>query len=163
MSEEIKEIKEILEALRDSIDDTGTDKVNFINWVNKIEDCINDLQQKVEQLEKENKKLMREVSKLHVIQEEYGNHIENTHIIDDYQKTYFMSNKWLIELSDGKFVYLNELLEKNNQLENIIKEAIEFILQNCEIIRHEKENVDEVGNVNGADLLNILNKGSDKE
>lgn len=45
------------------------------------------------------------------------------------------------------------------QLENIRKEAIKFILQNCEIIRHEKENIDEVGRVNGAELLNILNKG----
>ena len=40
------EIKEILEVLRDSIDDTGTDKVNFINWVDKIEDCITNLQEK---------------------------------------------------------------------------------------------------------------------
>ena len=39
------EIKEILEALRDSIDDTGTDKVNFINWVDKIEDYITNLQE----------------------------------------------------------------------------------------------------------------------
>lgn len=40
------EIKEILEALRDSIDNTGTDKVNFINWVDKIENCITTLQKK---------------------------------------------------------------------------------------------------------------------
>lgn len=41
------EIKEILEALRDSIDDTGTDKVNFINWVDKIEDYITNLKKEV--------------------------------------------------------------------------------------------------------------------
>ncbi len=46
------EIKEILEALRDSIDDTGTDKVNFINWVNKIEDYITNLQQDNEKIGK---------------------------------------------------------------------------------------------------------------
>ena len=54
---------------------------------------------------------------------------------------------------------IEDLQQKVEQLENMRKEAIKFILQNCEIIRHEKENVDEVGNVNGADLLNILNKG----
>lgn len=41
------EIKEILEALRDSIDDTGTDKVNFINWVDKIENYITTLQERI--------------------------------------------------------------------------------------------------------------------
>lgn len=49
------EIKEILEALRDSIDDTGTDKVNFINWVDKIEDYITNLQE----IEKEHKNCTR--------------------------------------------------------------------------------------------------------
>lgn len=54
---------------------------------------------------------------------------------------------------------ITNLQQKVEQLESIRKEAITYILANCEIIRHKKENVDEVGRVNGADLLNILNKG----
>ena len=53
------EIKEILEALRDSIDDTGTDKVNFINWVDKIEDYIINLQQANKHLDEVNCKLRK--------------------------------------------------------------------------------------------------------
>ena len=55
--------------------------------------------------------------------------------------------------------YITNLQQKVEQLENIRKKAITYILANCEIIRHKKENVDEVGRVNGADLLNILSKG----
>lgn len=73
---------------------------------------IKDLCLENSKLEQENEKLNREVAKLHIIQEEYGNHIENTHIIDDYQKTYFMTNKYLIELKNGKFVYVDELNDK---------------------------------------------------
>ena len=62
-------------------------------------------------------------------------------------------------LPPSKQEVIEDLQQKVEQLEKIRKKAIEFILQNCEIIRHEKENVDEIGNVNGADLLNILNKG----
>ena len=51
------EIKELLEALRDSIDDTGTDKVNFINWVDKIENYITTLQEENNQLKKRNKEI----------------------------------------------------------------------------------------------------------
>ena len=56
------EIKEILEALRDSIDDTGTDKVNFINWVDKIENYITTLQ-------KENARLKVELNDLKPLKE----------------------------------------------------------------------------------------------
>ena len=59
--------------------------------------------------------------------------------------------------------YITNLQQKVEELETIRKKAITYILANCEIIRHKKENVDEVGRVNGANLLNILNKGSDKE
>ena len=94
---------------------------------------IEDLQQKVEQLEKEN--------------------IKQKEIIENLTTMTVCGDKKQIK---------NTAQCKLEQLENIRKEAIKFILQNCEIIRHEKENVDEVGNVNGADLLNILNKGDNK-
>ena len=57
------------------------------------------------------------------------------------------------------FEYTEGLEQKVEQLENIRKEAITYILAHCEIIRHKKENVDEIGRVNGGDLLNILNRG----
>jgi len=58
------EIKEILEALRDSIDDTGTNKVNFINWVDKIEDYITNLQQIEQDHQKLNSELRKENERL---------------------------------------------------------------------------------------------------
>jgi hypothetical protein len=64
-----------------------------------------------------------------------------------------------IHLYESTLKDLGIAVKNKIELENIRKEAIKFILQNCEIIRHEKENIDEVGRVNGAELLNILNKG----
>lgn len=58
--------------------------------------------------------------------------------------------------------YITNLQQRVEQLENIRKEAITYILAHCEIIRHINENVDEVGKVNGGDLLNILNKESEE-
>lgn len=78
-------------------------------------------------LQKENERLNREVAKLHIIQEEYGNHIENTHIIDDYQKTYFMANKYLIELKNGKFVYVDELNDKYEDYKSRCEKANAYI------------------------------------
>ena len=69
----------------------------------------------------------------------------------------------LPEKTRNIFYAIMKIADERDELENIRKEAIKFILQNCEIIRHEKENVDEVGRVNGADLLNILNKGDNNE
>lgn len=84
------------------------------------------------ELRKENQKLKKEVAKLHIIQEEYGNHIENTHIIDDYQKTYFMSNKYLIELKNGKFVYIDEIEKENQRLNNVLNALEESYIEDIE-------------------------------
>ena len=68
-----------------------------------------------------------------------------------------------IHLYESTLKDLDIAVKNKIELESIRKEAIKFILQNCEIIRHEKENIDEVGNVNGAYLLNILDKGDTNE
>ena len=123
MSEEIKDIFECLKKYANLTPDA-------IDDLYYLEGTIEDLQQKVEQLEKEN--------------------IKQKEIIENLTTMTVCGDKKQIK---------NTAQYKLEQLENIRKEAIKFILQNCEIIRHEKENVDEVGRVNGADLLNILNKG----
>ena len=69
-------------------------------------------------------------------------------------KAYYIAND-----IDKILNYITNLQQKVEELETIRKKAITYILANCEIIRHKKENVDEVGRVNGADLLNILSKG----
>jgi hypothetical protein len=119
-----EEIKKII-TLGDIFDNIETEEKAF-----KFKDYIKDLQQKVEQLEKEN--------------------IKQKEIIENLTTMTVCGDKKQIK---------NTAQCKLEQLENIRKEAIKFILQNCEIIRHEKENIDEVGRVNGAELLNILNKG----
>ena len=57
------------------------------------------------------------------------------------------------------FYYVNELEKKVEQLENIRKEAIEFILDG----RYGEDDDLESISLYMPDLLNILNKGSDKE
>ena len=57
------------------------------------------------------------------------------------------------------FYYVNELEKKVEQLETIRKEAIEFILDG----RYGEDDDLESISLYMPDLLNILNKGSDKE
>jgi len=173
------EIKEILDYLKNNtfIPDETKRKYKILHRdeVNKLLDYITNLQevginkyQTLKDLEQENEKLKREVAKLHIIQEEYGSHIENTHIIDDYQKTYFMSNKYLIELKNGKFVDINVLNDEYEDYKSRCDKAIEYIENidnlvciNVDNYMTEKEGrifIDEEGQ---EDLLNIL-QGSDK-
>ena len=51
-----------------------------------------------------------------------------------------------------------KLIQENHKLKEIIKEVREYILQHCEIIRFENENIDKVGKVEGIPLLEILDK-----
>ena len=86
----------------------------------------------------------------------------------DKDKNYIYYNlKYMDKIrKEGKWFKIRRIIQDEKQeeidrLRGIIKEAITYILAHCEIIRHIDENVDEVGNVNGKDLLNILNKGSE--
>ena len=135
MSEEIKETLDDIKRHLDYVEATKQSSIRD-NEMKTMYEYITSLQQKVEQLENENEYLKMSNPE---------QNMEHFRIVNE--------NKRKIDM----------LRKENHQLENIRKEAIKFILQNCEIIRHEKENVDEVGRVNGANLLNILNKGSDKE
>jgi len=186
MKNEIKEILDRLETVArkhtievcedgskiETMPASVVDELRLNNFTAKVLlDYITNLQevginkyQTLKDLEQENEKLKREVAKLHIIQEEYGSHIENTHIIDDYQKTYFMSNKYLIELKNGKFVDINVLNDEYEDYKSRCEKAIKII---CKYGRDKQLEEDYLMNrVNLANynclLLDIL-KGSDKE
>ena len=113
----------------------------------KLAKKVIDLQQKVEQLEKENFNIRENI------------HLERTSLPSELTK-----DKNFMELYD--IPSYEDLKKKVEQLENIRKEAIEYVKQNCQIIRYKDEYgnlIDKIGEVNGYDLLNILNKGSDNE
>ena len=156
------EIREILDRLDYNEWEVDLYKVP-ITWCE-----LYDIRDYITNLQKENERLNKEVAKLHIIQEEYGSHIENTHIIDDYQKTYFMTNKWLIELKDGKFVDINVLNSDYEDYKSRVEKAVEYIKtkglkeeewQNNFCIKatatYTREEI--------FDLLNILQNGSDSE
>lgn len=133
MNDEIKEILDRIETASEIFD-----------CLLKPKECT-ELLNYITNLQQENERLKKEVAKLHIIQEEYGNHIENAHIIDDYQKTYFMCNKWLIELKNGKFVYIDELNDKYEdyksrceKINEILKESPDFNYSNDYIILKRK-------------------------
>lgn len=127
----ITNLQQELENYKD-LDNSNMETIDCqeLEIVNK-ENIINELQQ-------ENERLNKEVAKLHIIQEEYGNHIENTHIIDDYQKTYFMSNKWLIELKNGKFVYIDDLNDKYEDYKSKVDNALKIIEKEKELMEYAK-------------------------
>ena len=120
------EIREILDSIKEQSEEE--------NWIQLSLEFIQPLLDYITNLQKENERLNIEVAKLHIIQEEYGNHIENTHIIDDYQKTYFMSNKWLIELKDGRFVDINVLNSDYEDYKSRVKKAVEYINKNKKVV-----------------------------
>lgn len=158
MNDEIKEILDDLlftTTLPNVSIKLNKEKLNqlkdYITNLQHTEDLYNQLLKDYDELQQENERLNREVAKLHIIREEYGSHIENTHIIDDYQKTYFMTNKYLIELKNGKFVYVDELNDKYEDYKSRCEKAVEYIKINF---------VEDIITV--KTLLNILNGRSDE-
>lgn len=99
----------------------------------------------IELLENERKELLRDISRKDKETERLKQ--REKECIDHY----LVANK-----------YASEMETKVIELNNIIKEVREYILQHCEIIRFEDENVDKVGKVEGIPILEILDKGSDK-
>lgn len=141
---------------------------------NSLNEQIEDLQQKVKQLEKENDKLKHKLNDIafgddselalrflrrigYVGFDEkrkvYINKHNNEPFIwkDEQEKDYYLKDEELNE-------YTQQLEYKVEQLENIRKEAIELI--------KKYQRKDEFLNLNEwqtRDLLNILNKGDNKE
>ena len=187
MSEEIKEILDRIETASEIFDCLLKPKE-----CTELLDYITNLQQKVEQLEKENKKL-----KQWDVNKDTRNSRQRIANRDAYKKIEQLEkeNKGLKQQEltmpyDSRLSYLKQrceylersnnrredeiielrdenanLVSKNNQLENIRKEAIDYVKQNCQIIRYKDEYgnlIDKIGEVNGYALLNILNKRSDK-
>lgn len=140
-----EEIKEIAESLREISTPTGLsysgDRTLNNSYTEKIIDYITNLQQKVEQLEKENEQLRTQV---------------NTYENPDDLTLFYM---WLDEKAKDKI----------KQLENIRKEAIEYVNDNS--LYEEEYDYDYEENIYltgiddeqaKKDLLNILNKGEKK-
>ena len=123
---------------------------------------IKDLQQKVEQLEKENK-ILKENAEHNDKVVDKVNMSKEILYIDDGELVYYISENEFITCDGIPMPMLEEikhLQQKVEQLENIRKEAIK-LLKKCGI-------VDVKGNFNAYldtielnDLLNILNKGSE--
>ena len=129
------EIKEILGALRDSIDDTGTDKVNFINWVDKIENYITTLQE-------ENKELK-------LLSMTQNNREYRSKFLKEYQKEH------------GKLCYpdYDEIYERYDKL----KEEKEKIKKYCK--KGLKNGLQDAATVNEVleDILYLLDKGNNND
>lgn len=132
-----EEIKEILGTINNDIENyyVGTNGCLYQDLTKEqlllIKNYITNLQQKVEQLEKENNK------KLYT-----SNHNQFTkyELLDDYER----------------------ILKINKQLENIRKEAIEFI-RHKQLIQEQVLQTKHyyLSSFEMIELLNILNKGSE--
>lgn len=165
MNEEIKDILEDMDLI------VNHNKVPIYFTQNKVKillDCITSLQQKVEQLEdiiKENE------NSTNILIEKYNQlEKEKDKLIEDYTYEYNLRHKLSLELSTEKdkvlelshhlSLYSSEetMLKQINQLENIRKEAIELIKK-----YQRKDGFLNLNEWQTRDLLNILNKGSDKE
>lgn len=131
MSEEIKETLDDIKRHLDYVEATKQSSIRD-NEMKTMYEYITSLQQKVEQLEKEN--------------DDLKNRLDN-------------------EVADG-----NLRLKEVEQLENIRKEAIEWVDNNKETREHYEPYGTPMGNPNYTtthifgyyELLDILNKGSDK-
>lgn len=134
MSEEIKETLDWTLEYLEGIDKTRGTKILTTNEANILLDYITNLQQKVEQLEKENEHLRTQV-----------NAYENPNDLT----LFYM---WLDEKAKDKI----------KQLENIRKEAIEYIYKHIQEydVDGTFTNLDEFDFIASPQtLLNILNKG----
>ena len=115
----------------------------FANEIYILCKFMEDLQQKVEQLEKEVNEYQKELEKA-----------------DSITQSCIFQGK-----QESKISFRN-CLNRLEQLENIRKEAIEYVLKNkLYRFKYDDEELFEITTDKKAkdDLLNILNKGSDKE
>ena len=129
------EIKEILEALRDSIDDTGTDKINFINWMDKIEDYITNLEEchkNMFDINLENDKLIwnlqNENERLKQNQRYYKNGVFSleydketmSDMIDDYKSRIEKAKKEISELLN-RYLFEEDFYIEDFHLDKVLK------------------------------------------
>ena len=145
-----------------------------------LNEQIEDLQQKVEQLEKENEKLkhklndiafgddselaLRFLRKIDYVdfdekRKVYINKHNNEPFLwkDEQEKDYYLKDEELNE-------YTQQLEYKVEQLENMRKEAIEFMKENCDIITIDRGWIirSELTTTGLGKLFKILNKGDNK-
>ena len=138
-----EEIKDIILDVKDSLNETPKNmyKYNKITLnLNEFEEILN----YIEQLEKENKKLKE----------------ENKRIFQN------VNDDELLISNAMNYAELKKTEKKVEQLENIRKEAIKYILKNkLYRFKYDDEELFEITTDKKAkdDLLNILNKGSDKD
>lgn len=188
--EEYKDYLKLSGKITEKLDNTAT----YENWL-IIQEYIDRAQQKVEQLEKENDKLNKELGifqrendllkhKLNDIafgddselalrflrrigyvgfdekRKVYINKHNNEPFIweDEQEKDYYLKDEELNE-------YTQQLEYKLEQLGNIRKEAIDYVLKNkLYRFKYDDEELFEITTDKKAkdDLLNILNKGDNK-
>lgn len=150
-----EEIKEILDRLDFNEWEVDLYKVP-ITWCElyDIRDYITSLQQKVEQLEKENQKFFEELNTCMIERNSFLDKVEQL----EKENKELRQPQVFIDCEDmeeryGRDLYEDYLKGKIEQLENIRKEAIEYM---------DRRDL-EWGSDEHTTLLNILNKGSDKE
>ena len=143
MSEEIKETLDDIKRHLDYVEATKQSSIRD-NEMKTMYEYITSLQQKVEQLEKENKELKE----------------ENKRIFQN------VNDDELLISNAMNYAELKKAEKKIEQLESIRKEAIEYVLKNKLYgFKYDDEELFEITTDKKAkdDLLNILNKGSEKD
>lgn len=94
------------------------------------------------------------------IEFEFGDYEDEDYGTLPYKDFKFFINDYSVTFYSPQY---QKAIKEIERLNSIIKEVREYILQHCEIIRFENENVDKVGKVEGIPLLEILDKVEEKE
>ena len=106
---EIRHWMEVFSSGSQSFMTSGGEKINMY----KIFEQMNDM--------------MDEIEKLRTIRAENDYMVENIHIIDNYRVAQLVRNKYLIELRDGVFVDIHEVVRKNKEVQERIRVALDKI------------------------------------
>ena len=116
-----KKQKEVIEMLDKFITEH---KLYNIKQSDGLEDNIEIVLNLIEKLQKENEELKSENRRLKVIRysTEYGT--ENIHLITKSDLVEINTNKYFIEIQDGKFVDLKQVYQENEEL----KEDLKYVL-----------------------------------
>ena len=124
-------------AIYDNTQDYG--RTQFVDEIYKLTMQNMELEKRIRESE-------QEIDRLHTIRCEYGNYVECTHILDDYKKAQLVKNKYLVELNDGSFVDINEVIkfsvienscEQLQQENRRLKDELEWYKQQCDDLEME--------------------------
>lgn len=110
------------------------------------------IQNEIEKLQKENEELKEENNRLKVIKYDIDYGTESVNLIPKSTLVEINTNRYMIEIEDGKFIDLKQVYQENKTLKELHiqdNKHLDFIMKNSIPIQKVKDQIEELSNTKG--------------